>query len=415
MNRVTIVPIGDEILIGQIMETNSTFLSKELDEMGFRVDRIIAISDTSEAIREVMEAELGRANLVVLTGGLGPTKDDVTKQTFCEFFSDHLIEDKEVLGHVTRLLESYYKKPISETNKKQALVPSKALVLKNRVGTAPGMLMKKEGTVFVSLPGVPFEMKTIFTEQLRPYIQAHFQAEHNVHRTIMTYGIGESLLAEYIAEWEEALPKGVSLAYLPSFGRVRLRLTTRGKDRKQLETVLQRCIDEFPESARLYVTAYEDVGIEVSVGELLKKSGKSISFAESCTGGGLAQRLASIPGASAYLKGGVVTYATHSKTKVLGVSEDLIDRYSVVSGQVAKSMAVCAKALFQSDYAVATTGNAGPSKGDSDAEVGTVYIGIATPEGSYAREFHFLPPREKVVQDSISKGLQLICKELMKK
>lgn len=411
---VSIVTIGDEILIGQIVDTNATYLAKELDVLGFKVKEIVSISDTQEAIRETLTRLDGCSDLVLLTGGLGPTKDDVTKKVFCDFFDDVLVENQEVLRHVTDLLERYYKRPISDVNKLQALVPSKAVVLKNRMGTAPGMLMRSATTSFVCMPGVPFEMKTIFQEELVPFIKDNFVKEYNIHRTIMTYGIGESLLAELLNEWEDNLPKGVLLAYLPSPGKVRLRLSSSGKDYEALDKQLQDLLDALPSAILAYVVSFQDEGIDKNVAKQLLNLKKSISFAESFTGGALAQLFASVPGASAYFKGGVVTYATQSKVDVLGVDERLICKEGVVSEAVAIEMARNAKRLYKSDYAVATTGNAGPTKGDSQTPLGTVFIGIATPETVFAKGFNLGQPREKVVEEAISKGLLLIYQEMLK-
>lgn len=413
--KASIITIGDELLIGQVIDTNAAYLAKELDVLGFEILEIHTISDTQKAIAKAMEMQVDLVDLVILTGGLGPTKDDVTKKVFCDFFGDHLVEFPEVLVHVRALLEAFYKRPLSEVNKQQAWLPSKTDVLFNRVGTAPGMLMKSKKTLFVSLPGVPFEMKTIFQEQLVPYIQKKFPRNYNLHKTIITYGIGESLLATFLEAWESNLEAGVTLAYLPSPGRVRLRLSARGSDFKALENKLQNYIEALPKSVLEYVVSYADEGFEKIIAKKLENHKKTISFAESCTGGNLAQLFAAIPGASAYFRGGIVTYATETKVDVLGVSKNTIEKQSVVSEAVAVEMATNAKKMFKSDYAVATTGNAGPTKGESAEDVGTVFIGIATPEGVFAKRYNFGQPREKVVQATVSKGLSLIYKEILKK
>lgn len=413
--KASIITIGDELLIGQVIDTNAAYLAKELDVLGFEILEIHTISDTQKAIAKAMEMQVDLVDLVILTGGLGPTKDDVTKKVFCDFFGDHLVEFPEVLVHVRALLEAFYKRPLSEVNKQQAWLPSKTDVLFNRVGTAPGMLMKSKKTLFVSLPGVPFEMKTIFQEQLVPYIQKKFPRNYNLHKTIITYGIGESLLAAFLEAWESNLEAGVTLAYLPSPGRVRLRLSARGSDFKALENKLQNYIEALPKSVLEYVVSYADEGFEKIIAKKLENHKKTISFAESCTGGNLAQLFAAIPGASAYFRGGIVTYATETKVDVLGVSKNTIEKQSVVSEAVAVEMATNAKKMFKSDYAVATTGNAGPTKGDSAEDVGTVFIGVATPEGVFAKRYNFGQPREKVVQATVSKGLSLIYKEILKK
>ncbi|MDM1397509.1 CinA family nicotinamide mononucleotide deamidase-related protein [Myroides odoratimimus] len=413
--KASIITIGDEILIGQIVDTNSTYLAKELDLLGFEVTEIITISDKRESIEQAMSSQMGQVDLVLMTGGLGPTKDDVTKKVFCDFFEDHLIVDEKVLAHVTILIEDYYKRPISEVNKQQALVPSTSTVLFNAVGTAPGMLMQKDNTAFVSFPGVPFEMKTIFSEQLVPYIKDHFKGIFNIHKTIITYGIGESLLAEYLEDWENNLPSDIKLAYLPSPGKVRLRLSSRGANQDFLFQSIEMQIDRMPESVKAYIRAYEDIDFPEIITKELQIRNKTISFAESCTGGQLAVMFNAKPGSSAYFKGGMVCYATESKVNILGVNQDTINKYTVVSEEVAMEMAEQARLKFNSDYAIATTGNAGPSKGDSDVEVGTVCVGIATPTRVFAKKYELGQPREKVINSTIAKGLELIYNEILKK
>lgn len=413
--KASIVTIGDEILIGQIVDTNSAYLAKELDKLGFDVIEIITVSDKREAIEAVLQRQLSIVDLVIITGGLGPTKDDVTKNVFCDFFGDRLIEDESVLNHVSEMLERLFKRPLSPINRQQALVPSKAKVLFNKVGTAPGMLMSKENTTFISLPGVPFEMKTIFVDEVVPFVEKTFQKSFNFHKTIITYGLGESLLAELLEEWEDNLPQNVKLAYLPSAGSVRLRLSIQGDLKEYLEQVIDNQLKALPIAVIPYVRAYEDLSLGEIVIRELENREKTISFAESCTGGKLSTMFNEKPGSSSYFKGGIVTYSTQSKIDLLGVNQATIDKYSVVSEKVAIEMATKAKERFKSDYAIATTGNAGPSKGDSPEEIGTVYIGIATPEKVFAKKYQFGQPREKVINSAVSKGLDLIYNEILEK
>lgn len=413
--KASIVTIGDEILIGQIVDTNSAYLAKELDKLGFDVIEIITVSDKRDAIEAILQKQLTIVDLVIITGGLGPTKDDVTKNVFCDFFGDRLVEDESVLNHVTEMLERLFKRPLSPINRQQALVPSKAKVLFNNVGTAPGMLMSKENTTFISLPGVPFEMKTIFKDEVVPFIEKTFQKSFNLHKTIITYGLGESLLAELLEEWEDNLPQNVKLAYLPSSGSVRLRLSVQGDSKEYLEQVVDNQLKMLPDSVIPYVRAYEDLSLGEIVIRELENREKTISFAESCTGGKLSTMFNEKPGSSGYFKGGIVTYSTQSKIDLLGVDQATIDKYSVVSEKVAIEMAMRAKERFRSDYAIATTGNAGPTKGDSPEEIGTVYIGIATPEKVFAKKYQFGQPREKVINSAVSKGLDLIYNEILEK
>jgi len=413
--KAAIVTIGDEILIGQIVDTNSSYIAKALDKIGIATYEMFSISDEKEHIINTLAYFQNKVDVVILTGGLGPTKDDITKKTFCDYFEDELVEDAIVLEHVRNLIEGFYKRPITTINKEQALVPSKATVLFNKMGTAPGMWMQKENTVYVSLPGVPYEMKYLIDHEVVPLLIQKFKRPYIVHRTIMTYGRGESLIAEQIETWEDNLPKNIKLAYLPAPGRVRLRLTARGENEEALGMTLDRQIKALYELIGEIITGIdEDEAIERVIGSLLNEKKITLALAESCTGGKIAESLTAIPGASSYFKGGLVTYATASKINILGVDKALIGEFSVVSEQVAKSMALESKRLFDSDYALATTGNAGPDKGDSSAEVGTVFIALATPETVYCEEFNFGQPREKVIGRAVNKAFEMLYKEILK-
>ncbi|MBA4275460.1 CinA family nicotinamide mononucleotide deamidase-related protein, partial [Flavobacterium sp.] len=370
--KAAIVTIGDEILIGQIVDTNSAFIAKSLDRIGVEIHEMISISDDKHHIVDTFLKFQNKVDLVLITGGLGPTKDDITKKTFCDYFDDELVVDEAVLAHVTKLIEGFYKRTITQINKDQALVPSKCTVLHNEVGTAPGMWMKKENTVFISLPGVPFEMKYLVENEIIPKVVREYKRPYILHKTIMTYGRGESAVAEQIEDWENNLPEFIKLAYLPAPGRVRLRLTARGTDKEFLEKSIEENVISLTEIIGDIIVGFDDdETLETVVGKLLKQQNKTISTAESCTGGNIAQLLTSVSGASNYFKGSVVSYATETKISVLGLSEELINKYSVVSAEVAKQMAINVKSIMKTDYAIATTGNAGPTKGDSKAELGT--------------------------------------------
>lgn len=413
--KAAVVTVGDEILIGQIVDTNSAFIAKSLDKIGIGVIEMLSISDDREHILETLSSLQNRVDLVIMTGGLGPTKDDITKKTLCEYFNDELVVDEAVLEHVTELIERVMKRPASQMNKDQALVPSKGTVLFNRVGTAPGIWMENQNTVFVSLPGVPYEMKYLMDNEVILRLISKFKRPFIVHKTILTYGQGESLIAERIERWEDSLPEFIKLAYLPSPGRVRLRLTARGID----EDFLRKSILEEAEKLKaiigdIIVGYDEDETLEVVLAKLLTEKKFTISAAESCTGGRIAQMLTAQPGSSAYFKGSAVAYATEAKVNMLKIDQQLIDIFSVVSPKVAEAMASQAKKIFGTDYAVATTGNAGPTKGDSDAEVGTVFIGIATPKGVYSEKFDFGQPREKVIERAANKALEIIYQEILK-
>ena len=414
--KATIVTIGDEILIGQIVDTNSSYIAKALDKIGIATHEMLSISDNKEHILNTFQKLQNKVEVVIITGGLGPTKDDITKKTFCDYFEDTLIENEAVLLHVKEIIEGFYKRPITQINREQALVPTKAKVLFNKAGTAPGMWMEKEDTVFISLPGVPYEMKYLIDNEVIPNLVQKYERPYIVHQTIMTYGRGESMIAEQIEEWEENLPDFIKLAYLPSPGKVRLRLTARGNSKEILQKEIEKQVQLLDLLIHDIIVGYnEDEPIEVVLGKLLTEKKLTLATAESCTGGKIAATLSAVSGASNYFKGSVVSYASQTKIDVLGVSNETIDKYSVVSAEVAKEMALGIQKLTQADYAIATTGNAGPAKGDSDAELGTVFIAIATPNNVFIEEFNFGQPREKVIDRAVSKALELIYKEILKK
>lgn len=413
--KAAIITIGDEILIGQIIDTNSAYIAKALDRIGVEVKEMLSISDDRKAILDTFASLQNKVELVVITGGLGPTKDDITKKTICDYFEDTLIRNVEVESHVVALIEKALQRKASQMNIDQALVPSKATVLHNEVGTAPGMWLKKENTVFVSLPGVPYEMKYLVDCQVVPKIVSEYERPFIIHKTVLTYGQGESLVAERIEQWEDDLPNFVSLAYLPAPGRVRLRLTARGKDKHFLEAALHDLLASLQNLIGDIIVGFdEEETLEVVVGRMLVQKNRTIATAESCTGGKIAQLIASVPGASGYYKGSVVVYATAMKIKLLEVRPETIEQHSVVSGEVAKEMAVNAQKIFQTDYAIATTGNAGPAKGDSEASVGSVFIALATPNGVLVEAFNFGQPREKVIDRAVTKSLEMMQKEILK-
>ena len=410
-----IITIGDEILIGQIIDTNSAFIAKELNKIGISVYQISSVQDEREHILAALDEASTRAQIVIVTGGLGPTKDDITKHTFCEFFNDSLVQNETVLKHVEELFASFISTPISEVNRQQAMVPSKATVLHNANGTAPGMWMQSNGVSFVSLPGVPFEMKALMINAVIPKIVQDFERPYIIHRTLVTYGLGESAVAERIGEWEENLPSFLKLAYLPNLGKVRLRLTAKGPETKILEEGIEAEIKKLlPLIDDIFYGTDDDETLEEFVAKLLTTKQMTLATAESCTGGRIAQKITEMSGASAYFKGGIVSYATETKINVLRVPKALIDKHSVVSAEVAKAMAKNVKELLKTDFAVATTGNAGPTKGDSDADIGTVFIAIATPNEVFVDKFMMGNQRTRIVQKAVNKVFELLQKEILK-
>ncbi len=411
-----IITIGDEILIGQIVDTNSAFIAKELTKIGVSVYQITSVQDDREHILQALEEAKKRVNVVIVTGGLGPTKDDITKHVLCEFFDDTLVEDLNVLAHVEHLFQKYITStPISDINRKQAMVPSKATVLKNEYGTAPGMWILSDDVAFVSLPGVPFEMKNLIKSAVIPKITEQFKRPYIVHRTLVTYGMGESGIADKLEDWENQLPSFVKLAYLPSLGRVRLRLTAKGANKKVLEDTIENEFEKLnPLIGDIIYGIENEETLEEVVAKLLTVRKLTLATAESCTGGRIAQELTAISGASAYFKGSVVSYATETKVDVLQVPSAIIEKHSVVSAEVARAMATNVKKLLKTDFAIATTGNAGPAKGDSDAEIGTVFIAIASPQGVFAEKFNMGNHRERIIEKTMNKALEMLQKEILK-
>ena len=411
--KAELITIGDEILIGQIVNTNAVFLSKALNKIGIEIAQITSISDDKEAIIKTLDDTVLRAQVVILTGGLGPTKDDLTKHTLCEYFNDTLIENKEILAHIEEIFAKYITTPINNENRKQALLPSKAHVLKNEHGTASGMWFEKGDQVIISLPGVPFEMKSLMTNKVIPALQDHYTRPFILHKTVLTYGLGESVIAERLIDWENNLPKDIKLAYLPNLGRVRLRLSSKGNDEALL---LKRVNDQIgtllPFIEDIFVGFEDETSLEIRVQERFIAQGKTLAIAESCTGGLIASRLTKNPGSSAFFNGAAITYHTQSKIDVLGVSEALIKTHSVVSEAVAASMAQQVRKKFNATIGVATTGNAGPLKGDSDAEIGTVCIAIASEKETVTEKFLFGIHRERVVEKAVNKALEMIYKQL---
>mgnify|MGYP002631002074 FL=1 len=411
--KAEIITIGDEILIGQIVDTNSQFISQELNKIGVSVYQITSIQDDHQHILNALKEAQDRVDIVIITGGLGPTKDDITKKTIAQFFHDtEFIEYPEVIEHIKKLFVKI-NYPFKEIQRYQAQLPSKATLLMNQYGTAPGMWFFENNTVFVSLPGVPYEMKVLMTTEVLPRIQKQFKLSFILHKTIMTYGLGESTISEIIEDFENNLPSHIKLAYLPSFGRVRLRLSTKGENKEQLENELTTKIEEIYQLIPDIITGLDDENsLEKTIGDLLIKNGKTICTAESLTGGKIAATLVSIAGSSAYYKGSFVTYSAETKINLLGVLPETIQKNTVVSKEVALEMALNAKEIFKTNYAIAVTGNAGPTTDHNDKSVGLVFIALVSDEKAIVEEFNFGEPREKVINRTVSKSFQILRKEL---
>ena len=413
--QAEIITIGDEILIGQIVDTNSAFIAQQLNKIGVSVYQITSVQDDKEHIIKSLKEAEDNADIIIVTGGLGPTKDDITKKTIAEYFNDTLVRNNDVTENIKLLWKNFNQVP-SQVNLDQALVPSKAKVLMNTFGSAPGMWIEKGGKVFISLPGVPYEMKGLIENEVIPKLQQAFKFPFIQHKTILTYGLGESNLAARIEDWEDNLPSFIKLAYLPSLGKVRLRLTAKASDKSLIEAEIEKQVALLlPQIKDIFVGFEEDESIEAIIGKQLIRLNKTIATAESCTGGKIAESITANTGASHYFKGSVVSYATEAKIDVLKVDEALINKFSVVSSEVAEAMATSVLKLFNVDYAIATTGNAGPTKGDADAEVGTVYIAIATKTKVYSEVFNFGNHRIKVINKAVNKAFEMLQKEILKK
>lgn len=387
MTTAIIITIGDELLIGQIIDTNSAWIAQQLTPLGIDVLERVAIGDTATAINNALSNAITKADLVLLTGGLGPTSDDVTKPVLCEFFGGKLVVNESVLAHVTELFTKRGR-PIIERNLKQAEVPDNCRVIPNSMGTAPGMLFEQNGKWIVSMPGVPFEMKSMMTETILPEIQKNFQTEQTiVHRHILTFGEGESFLAERIKDLEAALPPYISLAYLPSPMAVKLRLSGRGNNARQLIEAIETHQKLIADRVKDRVVALEDESIETLLARALKARSRTIGLAESCTGGYIAHKLTQLHGSSAFFKGGVVSYATRAKEQVLKIPAEKIKEQGVVSAFTAAAMAEAAASLLHTDFGLGITGILSADPYEDQSPVGTVYIGISGMGTSRTKEY----------------------------
>jgi nicotinamide-nucleotide amidase len=411
--KAEIINIGDELLIGQVVNTNASWMAQELNLSGFEVSRVVVIHDKREDILDALNTAAAHADIILLSGGLGPTSDDITKQTLCEYFDTKLIFHEASYKNIERLFGSRGI-VISEINRQQAELPENCKPLLNSQGTAPGMLFEKNGKVFISLPGVPFEMKMLMTVQVIPELIERFKATEIIHRTINTTGIGESSLADEIKEWESSLPEYIKLAYLPAPGIVRLRLSGQGADRDNLikeiafyEKKLQKIIPE-------YIFGYDDETLEVVLGKLLIEKNLTISTAESCTGGYIAHRITSVSGSSRYFKGSIVAYSNEIKNSILSVPFNTIEKYGAVSSEVVSLMAEKARQLLNSDVSIAVSGIAGPEGGTPEKPVGTVWIAIATNNGTNTFQYLFGDNRERNIIRTGAAAMHLMIREIKK-
>ena len=409
--QAEIITIGDEILIGQVVDTNSAWMAKELNKIGIDVSRINSISDQKNDIINSLEESFKRVSLVLMTGGLGPTNDDITKKTLSDYFGMKLVQDDKLYLKIQERL-SRYGIPMNHFNVEQALVPDQARIIDNNFGSAPCMWFERDGKVVISMPGVPFEMKGIMENGVLNALRTCYSTPAIVHRTIMTQGIGESLLAEMLEDWEGNLPKGMKLAYLPSPGQVRLRLSVTGENKEDLELAINKQVELLEKIIPENIFGFDDTPMEESVAKLLKEKGLTMGTAESCTGGYIAHLITSHSGSSEYFKGSIVSYCNEIKEKVLGVNVEDLNNFGAVSQQVVEQMAIGARKALNVDYALATSGIAGPDGGTEEKPVGTVWIALASKSKVISQKLSLYKVRERNIRVAALKVLNLLLIEL---
>lgn len=413
--NIEIINIGDELLIGQVVNTNASFMAKELNKVGFNVNRITTIADDSLEIETSVKKALENADSVIITGGLGPTKDDITKYTLAKIFDSQMIESQEVLANIKTIFDRRGFE-LTPTNRLQALVPEKCRVIENLVGTAAGMCFEKDNKLTFSMPGVPFEMKEMLIKHIIPILQSHYKPDAIFHKTIITQGVGESFLSDMIEEFELALPKYIKLAYLPSANMLRLRLSARGENEKEVKAELDHQIDKLMPLIKDCFLGFNEGDLSHVLADMLIKEGKTVSLAESCTGGNIAKSITINPGSSQYFKGSVTAYANDIKVSVLGVDVKAILEHGAVSEEVAKQMALGAIKIMNSDYSIATTGVAGPDGGTDEKPVGTVWVAVANNKGEcIATQHNFYSSRDNFIDRTTNEGFSKLIRFIKQK
>ena len=391
MTKISIITIGDELLIGQVIDTNSAWMAQELNKTGFWVNRRLAIGDSRDDILRALEEESAGAEIILITGGLGPTADDITKSVLCEYFNTRLVINEEALENVKNIFVKILQRPLIERNLKQAEVPASCLVIQNKRGTAPGMLFEKKGKIFISMPGVPHEMKGMMSDNIMPWLRKRFGTNYISHRTLLTAGVGESTLADHIQDFESSLPSEIKLAYLPNYGMVRLRLTANAATVDGLEQELDRLFSDLKSRVSEWIVTDEDITLQEALGKLLSAQKLTLSTAESCTGGYVAHLITSIPGSSTYFRGSVIAYDNEIKKKILGLDPAILQEHGAVSEETVRAMVRGAIKCLGTDLAVATSGIMGPGGGSEKKPVGTVWIaaGDASEIVTYKHWFRF--------------------------
>lgn len=410
--NASIITIGDELLIGQTIDTNSAWIGQELNKIGVWVRKRVAVGDVWDDIWKALEEEGNKSDIIIITGGLGPTSDDITKPLLCKFFGGKLVVNENVLNHVKDIF-TRLNRPMLESNLKQAEVPDICTVLHNARGTAPGMLFKKVDKLFISLPGVPNEMKGLMINEVLPRLKKEFILPAIVHKTVFTAGQGESFIAERLKEFEASLPSIIKLAYLPAYGMVRLRLTSRGENKNKVEEELMPYFENLKELVKDVLVADEDEGLEITIGKILKGNGKSVATAESCTGGYIAHLLTSVPGSSVYYKGSVISYANEVKETMLNVSPDTLQKVGAVSEETVIQMVKGVIEKLNVDFAVATSGIMGPDGGSIEKPVGTVWIAAGNKEKTVSQKLFFRFDRERNIELTAQSALNMLRKFML--
>ena len=412
--KAEIITIGDEILIGQTVDTNSAWIANKLNLIGVDIIKIVSISDKKHEIVNALDNAKQDADIILITGGLGPTNDDITKETLANYFGTKLVQNKEVLNNIEQFVIKR-KAYMNERNIRQADVPENCTILHNKIGTAPGMLFEDNDKIIISMPGVPFEMKELMTNSVIPILKSKSKKSNIIHKIVLTQGISESKLAEVLEEWESRLPEELSLAYLPSPGLIKLRLTAKGENKTKLEKILRDQISELENIIPKIICGYDSEKLEELVGKLLVKNGKTLSTAESCTGGNIAHLITSVSGSSEYFKGSIVAYSNEIKQSILSVSKSNLDNYGAVSKQVIEEMACGIRDLYKTDFAIATSGIAGPSGGTEEKPVGTTWIAVADNTQVISKKYIFGDQRERNIKRASLTALNMLRKLMLGK
>ena len=411
--KASVITIGDELMIGQVIDTNSAFIAQQLNKEGIWIRKRVAVGDDKDEIRKALDDESAHARIILITGGLGPTADDITKPLLCEYFGMKLKTDEKVLAHVQHLFENVFKRPFTDVNRRQAEVPDGCTVLHNPRGTAPGMWFEQNQVIYVSMPGVPHEMKSMVADTVIPMLKTKVVGGNIIHRTLLTAGIGESALAEHISEWEASLPEYLKLAYLPNYGMVRLRITGTGSDRQKLESDIEKYFASLLILVKEWLVTSEDKTLVQALSALLKERGKRIATAESCTGGYIAHQITSEPGSSVIFNGSVVSYSNEAKMDVLNVNEQTLKTWGAVSEQTVIEMVRGACARLKADYCIATSGIMGPDGGSEDKPVGTVWVAVGNLEKLETKKFNFRFDRMRNIEMTAVQAVNMLRKFIL--